>query len=163
MIIRIAGTVNDSIVDGPGIRYTVFFQGCHHNCYGCHNPQTHSFDGGYEIDTAEIINKIKNNPLLDGVTLSGGDPLFQIEGASVLARECKKLGLNVICYTGFEYEKLHSIKNIDQLLANVDYLIDGKFINELRDLSLKYRGSSNQRIIDVKQSLKENKIITVEL
>ena len=163
MKIRIAGTVNDSVVDGPGIRYTVFFQGCHHNCFGCHNPQTHSVDGGYEIDTDEIIKEIKNNPLLDGITLSGGEPLLQIEGASELARICKENGLNVICYTGFTYEKIFGIKNIDLLLPHVDYLIDGKFENNLRDLSLRYRGSKNQRIIDVQKSLKQDSAIIIEM
>ena len=162
MKIRIAGIVNDSVVDGPGIRYTVFFQGCHHNCLGCHNPQTHDVNGGYEIDTDEIVNQIKNNPLLDGITLSGGEPLLQVEGASELARICKENGLNVICYTGFIYEKIFSIKNIDLLLPYVDYLIDGKFENDLRDLSLKYRGSSNQRIIDVQKSLQLNKVVITE-
>ena len=163
MKIRIAGTVNDSVVDGPGIRYTVFFQGCHHNCFGCHNPQTHSVDGGYEIDTDEIIKEIRNNPLLDGITLSGGEPLLQVEGAGELARICRENGLNVICYTGFTYEKIFGIKNIGLLLPYIDYLVDGKFENDLRDLSLKYRGSKNQRIIDVQKSLIQESIVTIEM
>lgn len=162
MEIRIAGTVNDSIVDGPGIRYTVFFQGCKHNCYGCHNPQTHNMNAGYLIDTDEIIKAIKENPLLDGITLSGGEPLLQVEGAATLAKACKENGLNVICYTGFIYEDVYKIKNIDLLLPYIDYLIDGKFDINQRDLSLLYRGSKNQRIIDVQKSLRKKLIVLKE-
>ncbi len=163
MKIRIAGTVNDSIVDGPGIRYTIFFQGCYHNCFECHNPQTHDLNGGFDSDTDEIIMQIKNNPLLDGITLSGGEPLLQVEAAKELAQEAKKLGLNVICYTGFVFENINRIKNIELLLPYIDYLIDGRYEKENRDLSLKYRGSNNQRIIDVKESIKLNQVIEIEL
>ena len=159
MQIRIAGVVNDSIVDGPGIRYTVFFQGCTHHCLNCHNPSTHDLSGGYLIDTDEIIEKVKNNPLLDGITLSGGDPLLQIEGVIELSKKCKGLGLNVVCYTGFTYEELKKFKDFYRIIENIDYLIDGRYIDNLRDLSLRYRGSSNQRIIDIKKTLDNGEII----
>ena len=162
MQIRIAGVVNDSIVDGPGIRYTVFFQGCTHNCLNCHNPGTHDVNGGYLIDTDEIINKVKNNPLLDGITLSGGDPLLQVEGVIELSKKCKQLGLNVVCYTGFTFEELKKFKDFDRIVQDIDYLIEGKYVDSLRDLSLKYRGSSNQRIIDIKKSLSSGQIILCE-
>lgn len=162
MQIRIAGVVNDSIVDGPGIRFTVFFQGCTHHCHNCHNPQTHDLNDGYLIDTDEIINKVKNNPLLDGITLSGGDPLLQIEGVIELSKRCKELGLNVVCYTGFTYEELKKFKDFERIIENIDYLIDGKYVDNLRDLSLRYRGSSNQRIIDIKKTLDSGEVILAE-
>ncbi len=163
MQIRIAGISNDSIVDGPGIRYTIFFQGCKHHCLNCHNPSTHDFSGGYLIEIDEIINSVKKNPLLDGITLSGGDPLFQPEGVIELSKKCKELGLSVVCYTGYKYEELQKFVNFNELLENIDYLIDGRYVDSLRDLSLKYRGSSNQRIIDVRKSIAREKIILVDL
>lgn len=162
MQIRIAGIVNDSIVDGPGIRLTVFFQGCVHQCLNCHNPETHDLNGGYLIDINEIIEKVKNNPLLDGITLSGGDPLLQVDGVIELSKRCKELGLNVVCYTGFTFEELKKFKDFDRIVQDIDYLIDGKYVDSLRDLSLKYRGSSNQRIIDIKKSLSSGQIILCE-
>lgn len=162
MEIRIAGIVNDSIVDGPGIRLTVFFQGCVHHCLNCHNPETHDLNGGYLIDSDEIIQKVKNNPLLDGITLSGGDPLLQVEGVIELSKKCKELGLNVVCFTGFTYEELTKFSKFDSLIENIDYLIDGRYVDSLRDLSLKYRGSSNQRIIDIKKTLQNSEIILAD-
>lgn len=162
MQIRIAGIVNDSIVDGPGIRLTVFFQGCVHHCFNCHNPETHDLNGGYLIDSDEIIQKVKNNPLLDGITLSGGDPLLQVEGVIELSKKCKELGLNVVCFTGFTYEELTKFSKFDSLIENIDYLIDGRYVESLRDLSLRYRGSSNQRIIDIKKTKENSKIVLAE-
>ena len=106
MKIRIAGTVNDSIVDGPGLRFTVFTQGCPQRCIGCHNPETHDLDGGFVVDTAEIIEQMKKNPLLDGVTLSGGEPFLQPTQCIEIAQAAKGMGLTVWCYTGFKYEDL---------------------------------------------------------
>ena len=163
MQVRIAGIVNDSIVDGPGIRLTVFFQGCTHHCLNCHNPETHNLNGGYLIDTNEIINKLKNNPLLDGITLSGGDPMLQRDGVIELTKKCKELGLNTICYTGYTYEELLKFKDFDKVVEYIDYLIDGRYVDNLRDLSLKYRGSSNQRIIDIKQTLLAGEIVIAKL
>ncbi|MCR5833536.1 MAG: anaerobic ribonucleoside-triphosphate reductase activating protein [Selenomonadaceae bacterium] len=157
MQIRIAGLVPESYVDGDGIRFAVFMQGCLHNCKGCHNPQTHALDGGKLIDTDEIIAAVKKNSLLDGITLTGGEPLLQIEAATELARVAKSLGLTVWCYTGYVFEQLP--ENSATLLDYVDVLIDGEYIEDLRDLNLQFRGSSNQRIIDVKKTRDQNKII----
>lgn len=157
MKIRLAGTVNDSIVDGEGIRFVIFVQGCVHNCPGCHNPQTHDFTQGYETDTDELLEKIKANPLLDGVTFSGGEPFCQPAPLCEIAKEVKKLGLNVVCYSGYTFEELIKLSkddsDIKELLALTDILIDGRFVLEKRNLLLKFRGSDNQRIIDVKRSL----------
>ena len=157
MQIRIAGLVEESFVDGDGIRFAIFMQGCQRRCEGCHNPETHSLDGGRLADTQEIISAIKKNPLLNGITLTGGEPLLQICAANELARAAKNLGLNVWCYTGYSFENLPP--NADALLENVDVLIDGEFIESQRDLELQFRGSRNQRIIDVKRTREQNKIV----
>lgn len=165
MELRIAGTVNDSIVDGPGIRFTVFVQGCPHNCKGCHNPQTHDFEGGTVTTTEKILEKIKGNPLLDGVTFSGGEPFCQAEALADLGREIKKLGLDIITYTGYTFEKLFEERDQNHwgdLLGVTDYLIDGPFILEQKDWEIKFRGSSNQRYIDCRESLKNGKVIEKE-
>jgi len=157
MQIRIAGLVEESFVDGDGIRFAIFMQGCMHHCAGCHNPETHALDGGRLVDTKEIISAIKKNPLLDGITLTGGEPLLQICAANELARAAKNIGLNVWCYTGYTFENLPP--NAEILLENVDVLIDGEFIENLRDLDLQFRGSHNQRIIDLKKTREQNKIV----
>lgn len=165
MKLRIAGTVNDSIVDGPGIRFTVFVQGCPHNCKGCHNPQTHDFEGGTVADTEELLEKIKGNPLLDGVTFSGGEPFCQAEALASLGKQIKELGLNIVTYTGYTFEKLYedrSLNNWDELLGVTDILIDGPFILEQKDWEIKFRGSSNQRYIDCKKSLETGKAVETE-
>lgn len=155
--IRIAGLVPESYVDGDGIRFAIFMQGCLRNCAGCHNPATHSLDGGRLLDTTEIISAVKKNPLLDGITLTGGEPLLQIAAANELAQAAKSLGLNVWCYTGFIFEELPP--DAATLLENVDVLIDGAFVESQRDLDLQFRGSSNQRIIDVKRTRAQNEIV----
>ena len=160
MKLRIAGIADDSIVDGPGLRMTVFVQGCPHHCPGCHNPETHNFDGGMEKDTDEILGMMEENPLLDGVTLSGGEPFCQSEACAVLAKAAHEAGLNVWCYTGYTFEELTGGKaEWVALLKNVDVLVDGRFVLEKRTLECKWRGSSNQRLIDVKRSLAENSIV----
>ena len=141
MKLRIAGTVNDSIVDGPGIRFTVFVQGCPHNCKGCHNPQTHDFEGGTVIDTNELFEKIKGNPLLDGVTFSGGEPFCQAEALASLGRQIKELGLNIRTYTGYTFEKLfedRSFEHWEELLRVTDILIDGPSLSARRVVSTTY-------------------------
>lgn len=155
MDIRIAGTVDDSIVDGPGFRYTVFTQGCFHHCPGCHNPETHDFAGGRVVDTETILAQIRQNPLLDGLTLSGGDPMEQPLPCAELARQAHALGLNVWCYTGYTLEQLLSAAVPDRLalLRETDVLVDGPFLLDQRSLELKYCGSRNQRLIDVKKTL----------
>ena len=161
MKIQLSGIVNDSIVDGEGIRMTIFTQGCPHHCPDCHNPQTHSFMGGYEADTDKILSMMSENPLLDGITLSGGEPMQQPEACYILAEGAKKLNLNVWVYTGYTWEELLKKNNpsIQKLLKKTDILIDGRFIASLRSLELAFKGSSNQRTIDVQKSLLQNHII----
>lgn len=162
MKLRIAGTVNDSIVDGPGIRFTIFTQGCPHNCKGCHNPQTHDFNGGELIDTDDLLVKVKENPLLDGVTFSGGEPFCQAEALALLGKQIKALGLNIITYTGYTFEHLIDHQNENgwgELLKITDFLIDGPFILEQKDWEIKFRGSSNQRYIDCQESLKQGRAV----
>lgn len=154
MDIRIAGIVPESIVDGDGIRYAVFMQGCQRHCEGCQNPATHALDGGKIIDTAEIIAAIKRNPLLSGITLTGGEPLLQIPAATEIAKATKNLGLNVWCYTGFVFEEIPAAAQ--ELLNYVDVLVDGPFILSQRDLELDFRGSRNQRIINLNEWRKAN-------
>ena len=165
--IRVAGIINESIVDGPGIRMVIFAQGCKHKCKGCHNPNTHSFDGGELVDIDKIINDLKKNTLLDGVTLSGGDPFEQAEPFAELAQEVKKIGLNVITYTGYTYEQLMGFaserKGYRELMQNTDLLVDGPFIMEEKSLLLKFRGSKNQRIINVPNSIKNKKVVLASI
>ena len=157
-MLNLAGIVEDSIVDGPGIRMTVFCQGCPHHCHGCHNPETWSFEGGTPMKEEEILNIIRSNPLVKGVTFSGGEPFSQPEGFAALAAELHKNGYEVASYSGYTFEQLKKGTSAQkELLANLDILIDGPYVEEKRSLTLVYRGSSNQRIIDVKRSLKENK------
>lgn len=165
MEIRIAGTIGESIVDGPGIRYVVFTQGCSHHCPGCHNPQTHSFDGGTITDTEELISQFKNNPLLKGITISGGEPFCQPLAAAELARAAHECGKDVMVYTGYTFEQLLSgnVGNAMVLLEQADILVDGRFEEAKKSLLLKFKGSSNQRILNCKESLKFQKAIEMEL
>lgn len=163
--LRIADIINDSIVDGPGFRMTVFTQGCPHNCEGCHNPQTHDFNGGRDIEISEIVDKFKKNPLLSGITLSGGEPFCQPAECALLAKEIKALGKNVISYSGYTFEKLLEKARTDSgtkaLLESIDILIDGPFILSKKSLALKFRGSSNQRVIDVVKSLEKGEAVII--
>ena len=161
MEIRIFGTVEDSIVDGPGLRYSVFVQGCPHHCPGCHNPESHDFAGGKTADTADLIRPMKTNPLLDGLTLSGGEPMCQPEACTVLAEAAVAAGLNVWCYTGFTWEYLIGDRDPARmaLLRAVTVLVDGPFLQEQRSLELKYCGSRNQRLIDVAKSMQADKVV----
>ena len=161
MDIRIFGLADDSIVDGPGIRFTTFVQGCPHHCPGCHNPGSHDFSGGTVMDTADIIRKLSNNPLLDGLTLSGGEPMCQPEACLELANAAHAHHLNVWCYTGFTLDTLLKENNPARmaLLRAADVLVDGRFELANRSLSLLYRGSSNQRLIDLKQTLASGSIV----
>ncbi len=164
--LKIAGIVEESIVDGPGIRFVIFTQGCPHNCKGCHNPQTHDFNGGKIVSINELISKIEENPLLKGITLSGGEPFMQAKALANLIKKVSNKNLDIITYSGFTYEQLLEASNEEnsflELLKQTDVLIDGKFEIENKKEGLKYRGSSNQRAIDVKNSLKNNKIIEYE-
>lgn len=145
MEIRIAGIQKESCVDGEGLRYVVFMQGCKRNCKGCHNPNTHDLNGGIIVDTSDIISEIKKNPLLQGVTLSGGEPLLQIAPAAEIASAAKAIGLNVWLYTGYKFEDIPT--DADELLKSVDVVVDGEYIETQRDLTLDFRGSKNQRVI----------------
>lgn len=155
--IRISGMIDESIVDGPGLRMTVFVQGCPHHCKGCHNPQTHDFDGGEVKSIMEIFESFKENPLLSGITFSGGEPFCQPRPLSRLGQLVKGEGQNVVTYTGYTYEQLLEMSKTDEgvkdLLEVTDILIDGPYAEEKRDLDLKYRGSSNQRIIILNKKL----------
>ena len=150
--VRISGIVEESIADGPGIRYALFTQGCPHQCKGCHNPETHTLDGGFLTDVATVLAQFKENPLLAGITFSGGEPFLQPEPLWVLAEQIKALGKTVVVFSGYTCEHLHklSVKQpaVAGLLALTDLLIDGPYIEEQRDLELLYRGSGNQRILD---------------
>lgn len=165
MNLRIAGTVNDSIVDGPGIRFTIFTQGCPHHCKGCHNPETHDFDGGKFVDNNTLFDMIKSNPLLDGVTYSGGEPFAQAKALADLGHKIKKIGLNIITYTGYTFEFLYNNQNKNswgELLNVTDFLVDGPFVLEQRKWNMKFRGSSNQRYIDCKKSLIKGYAVEIE-
>ena len=152
MKIRVADIVEESIVDGEGIRLAVFFQGCPHNCPGCHNPATHSFTGGQDMECDDILNKLTDNPLHSGLTLTGGEPFAQAKSAAILARAAHEKGYSVWCYTGYTVEELEAkhTADTDELLANIDVLVDGPYIEAERDLSLRFRGSRNQRLLDMK-------------
>ena len=168
MQIRLASPVlqPDSIVDGEGIRAVLWTQGCAHKCPGCQNPQTHSFEDGFLVDIEEIKDQIDSLEGQDGITFSGGDPFYQVEECLELAKYIKSKKLNIWCYTGFTYEALMSLskKNpkIKDLLKEIDVLIDGPFLLEKLSMDAIFRGSTNQRIIDTKKSLKEKKVCLVE-
>ena len=160
MKIRVFGTVNDSIVDGPGLRYVVFTQGCLHQCVGCHNHQSHDPKGGYFKDIDDLLVDIDQNPLLDGVTISGGEPFLQIEPLIDFVKKVKQRGLHVMIYSGYTYEDILSLSDQAKLLLSLcDTLVDGRFILSQRSLSLLYRGSSNQRIINIPLSLQMHQVM----
>ena len=163
MKIRLAGELTiDSIVDGEGIRTVVWTQGCIHNCPGCHNPETHSFDKGYLVEVDELCNQIKELEFQDGVTLSGGDPMCQIDACLEIAKFCQSNNLNVWCYTGYTMETLlkrcEKESKLKELLLNIDVLVDSPFILELKSYNVPFRGSSNQRLIDSKKSVSKKKV-----
>lgn len=160
MKIRIAGIVNDSIVDGPGLRLTVFTQGCPHHCPECHNPESHDYQGGEEREIEEILSMARENILLDGITLSGGEPFVQAEACARIAEQARAFGLNVWCYTGYTFEKIIASQKPEwmNLLEHIDVLVDGPFLIEQKTLEAKFRGSANQRIIDVPASLMSGEI-----
>ncbi|MGN0704173.1 MAG: anaerobic ribonucleoside-triphosphate reductase activating protein [Lentihominibacter sp.] len=164
--LRIAGIVRESIVDGPGIRFTVFCQGCPHGCPGCHNPETHDFNGGSECSTARLMEEIDKDPLLAGVTFSGGEPLCQPEAFAYMAEQIKDRGLSLTVFSGYTYEQIsHMCEENDavrELMELTDILIDGPFIKEERDLTLQFRGSRNQRVIDMNETRKTGSLVLWE-
>ena len=162
--LRLAGVIRESIVDGPGIRMTIFGQGCPHHCEGCHNPETHDPNGGYISHPENILKAIDQNPLLQGVTFSGGEPFVQAEAFAELGAEIKKRGLHIVTYSGYTFERIlegaeRGLPGWKELLAVTDILIDGKFILEEKSLSLLFRGSRNQRLINVPKSLEAKEVV----
>jgi len=155
--LRISGVEPESIVDGPGFRYVIFTQGCPHGCPGCHNPQTHDFAGGEPANVPAILAEIAADPLLQGVTFSGGEPFCQPEPLCDIARAVKGMGKDVVVYSGYTLEQLLEMGERDpavqELLGLCDTLIDGPYVEAQRDLTLRYRGSANQRVIDLQKAL----------
>lgn len=164
MKIRLAddNLLTDSIVDGEGLRAVLWTQGCSHNCKGCHNPETHDFNKGVLVEVDEVKQLIKDLTLQDGITFSGGDPFFQPEPCIEIAKFAKEEGLNVWAYTGFLFEDLIKNEKMREFLNYVDVLVDGKFELENKSLNLKFRGSTNQRIINVPRSLKMGKVSQIK-
>ena len=159
-MLDLSGIVQDSIVDGPGIRTTFFCQGCPHHCEGCHNPETWDFGCGTQIPAEDLVDVVKANPLCRGVTFSGGEPFAQAAGFAKLARLLKKEGYEVASYSGYTFEELQSgSEDQKELLASIDILIDGPFVLAERSLELVFRGSRNQRILDVPKSLAAGKAV----
>ena len=159
-MLDLAGIVSDSIVDGPGIRVTVFCQGCPHHCDGCHNPETWEFGCGTKVTEGQVLAEIMKNPLCRGVTFSGGEPFAQPEGFACLAKLLKERGYEVASYTGYTFEQLlHGTPGQKELLAVIDVLIDGPFVQAEKSLELSFRGSKNQRILDVAASLRAGEAI----
>ena len=163
---RIAGIVQDSIVDGPGFRFALFTQGCSHNCEGCHNPQTHDFNGGTEMTVDEIVKKLLSNPLTDGITFSGGEPFEQASDCAEIAKIARENGLNVWAYTGYTFEQLLEKSKTDsgiaRLLELTDVLVDGPFVLSEKSYDVSWRGSRNQRLINVPESLRLQKAVESE-
>jgi len=159
-MLDLSGIVSDSIVDGPGIRVTVFCQGCPHHCPGCHNPETWQFGCGTPMEEERILEIVRSNPLCRGVTFSGGEPFAQAEGYAKLAKLLKEAGYEVASYSGYTFEQLLSgTKAQKELLETLDVLIDGPFIQAQKSLELVFRGSRNQRILNVPKSLAEGKAV----
>ena len=153
MKVRLAGIIENSINNGEGIRKVIFAQGCRHHCKGCFNPSTHDFNGGYECDTDKIIERINNDYMIDGVTFSGGDPFEQAEAFAEIAKNINP-ELNIWCYTGYTLQEIIDKANekpewVD-LLTHIDVLVDGKFEEDKKDRNLKFKGSSNQNIIQLR-------------
>ena len=163
--VRLAGIAYESLVNGPGMRRVFFAQGCKHKCKGCFNPETHSFEGGKIMDMDKLINDVLDNPMLKGVTFSGGDPIEQAHSFSYMAKAFKNSNLDIWCYTGYTFEELLEAMKVDtsikELLNNIDVLVDGKFEINNKKEGLKYKGSSNQRIIDVKKSLDTGEVVVI--
>ena len=161
-MLKLSGIVEDSIVDGPGIRVTIFCQGCPHHCPGCHNPETWDFSGGTAMEEERLVQIVRSNPLCRGVTFSGGEPFAQAAGFARLARLLKAQGYEVASYSGYTFEQL-LLGTPEQraLLDTIDVLIDGPFVQTQKSLELAFRGSRNQRILDVPKSLLAGKAVGI--
>ena len=149
-ILRVVDIVDGTSVDGPGLRTSIYFAGCDHRCPGCHNPSTWDFRAGYDMTVDQLMRRIIDNDF--NVTFSGGDPLYQLQPLTTLARAVKAAGKTIWCYTGFIYEDLLADSRYDEILSLIDVLVDGPFILALRDTDLRFRGSSNQRIISLRNA-----------
>lgn len=161
-MLDLSGLVQDSIVDGPGIRATVFSQGCPHHCPGCHNPETWEFGCGTKMTEEDLLEIIRGNPLCRGVTFSGGEPFAQPEGFAKLAQLLKATGYEVASYSGYTFEQLfQGTPAQKELLKTIDVLIDGPYLQEQRSLELSFRGSKNQRILDVPASLAAGQAVCI--
>jgi len=164
--LRLAGIMRESIVDGPGIRFAIFCQGCPHRCPECHNPETHDFNGGTEVSLDRILAAIDSNPMLKGVTFSGGEPTCQAEGFAALAKAVKARGLDITMFSGYTWEQLQERAGkepaLQELLDLTDILIDGPFIKAQKDLTLQFRGSRNQRIIDLNKTRQRGETVLWE-
>ena len=161
-MISVLDIVEDTMLDGPGFRTSIYCAGCRHACPGCHNPQSWDFSGGHPMSTEQIMRIIEADPYAN-VTFSGGDPMYQPEGFTELARAIRqRTSKDIWCFTGFTFETLINNPRHRQLLELIDVLVDGPFIKSLRDESLLFRGSSNQRLIDVPASLKAGKVVLFE-
>ena len=159
-MLDLSGIVSDSIVDGPGIRTTIFSQGCPHHCPGCHNPETWDFGCGTEVPVEALVDIVRENPLCRGVTFSGGEPFAQAAGFAKLAALLKEKGYEVASYSGYTFEELlKGSEDQKRLLEAIDILIDGPFLQEQKSLEIAFRGSRNQRILDVKKSLAAGKAV----
>ena len=164
--IRLAADLqSDSIVDGPGLRAVLWTQGCSHHCPGCQNPQTWDFNGGGLVPISMVLDAIDELEYQDGITFSGGDPMFQPKACFILAKKIHELGMNVWAYTGFTYEELRRSENKDihDFLSEIDVLIDGRFDINKKSMDLKFRGSSNQRLIDMNKTRERRKLTLYDL
>lgn len=160
MKIRLASPiVTDSVVDGRGLRTVIWCQGCPHACAGCHNPDTHDCAGGFELDVDTLLQEIMAVQMQSGVTFSGGDPMMQAKSCLRIASQLKERGINIWCYTGFTFEELLDKPDCLQFLQYIDVLVDGKFELALKSYELLFKGSANQRIIDVPESLRQNSVV----
>lgn len=164
--LRVAGIQKESIVDGEGYRYAIFTQGCNHQCKGCQNQETWDFDGGKlysKSELEEVVKDIESNPMLDGITLSGGDPFYQADACAELIKsiKSKREDITVWAYTGFTWEELIKSPEMLNLAKLCDVIVDGRYIENKRKLDLEFRGSSNQRLIDVKKTIAAGKVVQI--
>lgn len=163
MIFRAAGFEKNSIVDGPGMRYVIFFQGCLHHCEGCHNPETWPVLGGNKYDMDNIKKEIAKDPMISGITLSGGEPFLQPRAVLDICVWAKQRKLSVWCYTGYDWEQLIEWEDARKdILKYVDVIVDGEFKKDELSLDISWRGSRNQRLIDVQASLKKGEVVLYE-
>ena len=167
MNLRLAGIIKESVVDGPGIRFVIFAQGCIHGCKNCHNSETWDPERGYTVTIDELYQQISEVKLIKGVTFSGGEPFLQAESLAALGKRIKQAGLDLVTYSGYTFEELkkkgETEKTVRELLELTDILIDGPYIDEQKDLNLPFRGSANQRILDVPKSIALNQAIEITI